>query len=155
MHSYMEYDRGRLIKLYDSFFGNIGAHADLKLKFHNIEKNVIQLYLPFQKKFSDKEHVGCLHSTAITTAIDGACGFAVMVQLGKPEAIATVNLRIDHMTKPPAGKGLIVEACSYQKAGDFVYVRASVYEPNSGQQHCGAVGIFKAGSPGPALGNVD
>nr|WP_269621155.1 PaaI family thioesterase [Marortus sp. BJYM1] len=95
---------------------------------------------------------GSLHTSAIATAIDSACGCAVMLHLGKPAAIATVNLRVDYMRKPEPGRGLVIEASCYQYAEDFIYVGAAAYQVNSKIMCCNAVGIFKSDTPGPVLG---
>ncbi|WP_372749475.1 PaaI family thioesterase [Litorivivens sp.] len=143
---------GSTEKLFDMFFTHIGTHRDLGLTLQNIEGDIARIHLPFQSKHADSIENGSLHTTAIATAIDSACGCAVMLHLGKPAAIATVNLRIDYMRKPEPGRGLVIEASCYQYAEDFIYVGAAAYQVNSKIMCCNAVGIFKSDTPGPVLG---
>ena len=139
-------------KLFDMFFTHIGAHRDLGLTLHKLEKKIAKIHLPFQSKHADSIENGSLHTSAIATAIDSACGCAVMLHLGKPAAIATVNLRIDYIRKPEPGQDLIIEASCYQYAEDFIYVGAAAYHVNSKLMCCNAIGIFKSDTPGPVLG---
>ncbi len=139
-------------KLFDMFFTHIDAHRDLGLTLKKVEKNIARVLLPFQSKHADLLEDGSLHTSTIATAIDSACGCAVMLHLGKPTAIATVNLRIDYMRKPEPGHGLIIESSCYQCADEFIYVGAAAYQVNSEIMCCNAVGIFKSDTPGPVLG---
>jgi acyl-coenzyme A thioesterase PaaI-like protein len=141
-------------QLYDLFSSRVGAHHDQGLELQQINGNVVTLLLPFRPKHANSIENGALHTTALATAIDSACGFAVMLSLTEPSAIATVNLRIDHIHQPEPGQDMKVEAHCYQKSGDFAYVRAAVLSLDSLITYCNAIAIFKVGTPGPALNSA-
>jgi len=82
---------GSTEKLFDMFFTHVGTHRDLGLTLQNIEGDIAKIHLPFQSKHADSIENGSLHTTAIATAIDSACGCAVMLHLGKPAAIASTT----------------------------------------------------------------
>ncbi|MBK6737737.1 MAG: PaaI family thioesterase [Haliea sp.] len=141
-------------QLYDLFSSRVGAHHDQGLELRQINGNVVKLLLPFRPKHANSTENGALHTTALATAIDSACGFAVMLSLTEPSAIATVNLRIDHIHQPEPGQDMTVEAHCYQQSGDFAYVRAAVLSLDTLITYCHAIGIFKVGTPGPALNSA-
>ena len=142
---------GSTEKLFDMFFTHVGTHRDLGLTLQNIEGDIAKIHLPFQSKHADSIENGSLHTSAIATAVDSACGCAVMLHIGKPTTIATVNLRIDHIRKPYPGLGLVVEASCYQTAGDFIYVGAAAFQEHSRIMCCNSIGVFKSDTPGPVL----
>ena len=66
---------GSTEKLFDMFFTHVGTHRDLGLTLQNIEGDIAKIHLPFQSKHADSIENGSLHTTAIATAIDSACGW--------------------------------------------------------------------------------
>lgn len=124
----------------------------MSLQFVSSAENHVVLELPFQEKHATTKSNGALHSGVLAAALDSACGFVVLHSLEQPQAIATVNLRIDHILPVPEGKGVRIEARLYQQAGAFAYVNADVRSVDEDEMLCNAVAIFKIGSPGPELG---
>ena len=143
-------DVDNMEQLFDMFF-TIGTHHDLGLSLQKVENNIVVVQLPFQHKHADSIENGSLHTSAIATAVDSACGCAVMLHIGKPTTIATVNLIIEHIRKPYPGLGLVVEASCYQTAGDFIYVGAAAFQEHSRIMCCNSIGVFKSDTPGPVL----
>lgn len=141
-------------QLYGLFSSRVGAHLDLGLKLVEIEGDTVRLLLPFQQKHAHALENGAIHTSALATAIDSACGFAVMLRLKEPTAIATVNLRIDHIRQPESGQNVTVEAQCYQQSGDFAYVRARAISTKTLFTYSSAISIFKVGTPGPALNSA-
>jgi acyl-coenzyme A thioesterase PaaI-like protein len=141
----------RLQQLYDLFSGRVGAHSDLGLILDDIDNSIVRVILPYQDKHSGFSQEGCLHSTSILTAIDSTCGFAVMLSLDTPQAIATVNLRVDHICRPGAGQDVALEADCYAQEGGFAYVKAKAVSVDKIDLYSSCIGVFKIGSPGPDL----
>ncbi|MFK7730201.1 MAG: PaaI family thioesterase [Pseudomonadales bacterium] len=145
-------DAQQLEKIYELFSSGVGAHSDMSLRFISSGVRDVVLELPFQEKHATTRANGALHPGALAAALDSACGFVVLLSLEQPQAIATVNLRIDHIHPAPAGKDVRIEARCYQQAGEFAYVNADVRSVDGEKMLCNALGIFKIGSPGPKLG---
>jgi acyl-coenzyme A thioesterase PaaI-like protein len=141
----------RLLQLYDLFSSRVGAHSDLGLLLDSIDESVVRIILPFQNKHSTSPRGGSLHSSSLLTAIDSACGFAVMLALDEPKAIATVNLKVDHICIPGAGQSVAIEAHCYAQDGDFAHVEAKALSSDMKILFSSAIGVFKVGSPGPDL----
>lgn len=140
-----------LQRLYDLFSGRVGAHSDLGLSLLSVDGLSVRICMPFQQKHADELHSSRLHSSSLLTAIDSACGFAVMLSLTKPTAIATVNLRVDHICKPGEREDVVVDAFCYERSEDFAYVQAKAVSVQEERLFSNAVGVFKIGSPGPDL----
>ena len=141
----------RLQHLYDLFSGRVGAHSDLGLLLDGIDNSTVRVVLPYQDKHSSIPQERCLHSSSLLTAIDSACGFAVMLSLDTPQAIATVNLRVDHICTPGIGQDVALEADCYAHEGGFAYVQAKAMSKDNTALFSNGIGIFKIGSPGPDL----
>lgn len=144
-------DALQLEKVYDLFTAGIGAHSDMSLKFVSTEGNRVVLEMPFQEKHATAHENGSLHSGALAAALDSACGFVVLLGLEMPQAIATINLRIDHIHAAPVGQDVRIEAECYQQTEEFAYVSAFATRLDGKVRFCNALGIFKIGSPGPVL----
>ncbi|MEP5764260.1 MAG: PaaI family thioesterase [Halieaceae bacterium] len=145
-------DAQQLNQIYELFSSGVGAHSDMSLRLISSEQGHVVLELPFQEKHATTRLNGALHPGALAAALDSACGFVVLLSLEQPQAIATINLRIDHIHPAPIGEDVSIEAWCYQQAGEFAYVNAIVRSLNEGEMLCNALGIFKIGSPGPELG---
>lgn len=141
----------RLQQLYNLFSGRVGAHSDLGLLLDDIDNSTVRVILPYQDKHSGNPQERSLHSTSLLTAIDSTCGFAVMLSLDTPQAIATVSLRVDHICKPGTGQDVALEAVCYAHEGGFAYVRAKAVSEDNTALFSSGIGVFKIGSPGPDL----
>ncbi len=144
-------DALQLEKVYELFSAGIGAHSDMSLKFVSTEENRVVLEMPFQEKHATAHENGSLHPGALAAALDSACGFVVLQSLAVPQAIATINLRIDHIYPSPKGSDVRIQAECYQQINGFAYVSAFASSLDGRKMLCNAQGIFKIGSPGPAL----
>ena len=145
-------DAHQLEKICELFSSGVGAHSDMSLQFVSSGPGQVVLALPFQEKHATARINGALHPGALAAALDSACGFVVLASLEQPQAIATVNLRIDHIRPAPTGEDVRIEARCYQLAGEFAYVNADARSLDGEELLCNALGIFKIGSPGPELG---
>jgi len=145
-------DAQQLEELYKLFSSGVGANSDMSLRLVSAGQRHVVMELPFQEKHSTARLNGALHPGVLAAALDSACGFVVLLSQEQPQAIATVNLRIDHIHPAPAGEDVRVEARCYQQAAEFAYVNAVVMSMDKEKMLCNAMGIFKIGSPGPDLG---
>ena len=145
-------DAQQLEEVYKLFSSGVGAHSDMSLRLISSGQRHVAMELPFQEKHATARLNGALHPGVLAAALDSACGFVVLLSQEQPQAIATVNLRIDHIHPAPAGEDVRVEARCYQQAGEFAYVNAVVMSLGEEKMLCNALGIFKIGSPGPDFG---
>jgi uncharacterized protein (TIGR00369 family) len=71
---------------------------------------------------------GVLAGGVITSLLDHVCGLAVSARLGRPHAIATLDLRIDYMRAAEPGREIIALARCYKLTKSIGFVRASAFE---------------------------
>ena len=93
---------------------------------------------------------GVLAGGVITTLLDHTCGLAVSARLGKPHAIATLDLRIDYMRAAEPGREIIALARCYKLTRSIGFVRASAFEENEADPVATAQAAF-ALNRGPAV----
>jgi len=144
-------DLAQLEQLHHFFNESVGAHRDMSMKMVSLENGRVELIMPFQEKHSAHRVDGGLHPGALAAAIDSTCGFVIMLNLDKPQAIATINLRLDHIHHAPAGEDVRIFAECYQIHNGIAYVNAHARDIRGEKLLCNAVGIFKLGSAGPDL----
>src|SRR6201988_1258916 len=61
------------------------------------------LKVPYSAELVGDPDTGVIAGGVVTTLLDHACGQAVMAALGVPQAIATLDLRIDYMRAAEPG----------------------------------------------------
>ena len=144
-------DISQLEKLHDFFNESVGAHRDMSMKLVSLDNGKVELIMPFQEKHSAHRVDGGLHPGALAAAIDSTCGFVIMLNLDESQAIATINLRLDHIHPSPAGEDVRIYAECYQIHQGFAYVTAYAQDLSGEKLLCNAVGVFKLGSAGPDL----
>lgn len=83
--------------------------------------------LPFDAKLVGNPARGLLHGGAISTMMDAAGGLSVMARLGRPSAIATLDLRIDYLRRADAGKDVVAHASCYRVTKHVCFVRGVAY----------------------------
>jgi len=144
-------DLDRLKQLHHFFNESVGAHRDMSMQLVSLENGKVELIMPFQQKHSTHRIDGGLHPGALAAAIDSTCGFVIMLNLEEPQAIATINLKLDHIQPAPAGEDVRIHAECYQIHNGFAYVRAYAQDITGDKLLCSSVGVFKLGSAGPDL----
>ncbi len=118
------------LKLFQQAIAEFVPHnAALGLSFHDIttEPPTVTLKLPFSDKLVGNPLTGVLHGGAVTTLLDATCGAAVYVKLQAPLPIATLDLRIDFLNKPPAGRDVFARAECYRLTRSVAFVRATAF----------------------------
>jgi len=83
----------------------------------------VWMRLPYDEKLVGDPTSGVLHGAAITTLMDAACGMAVMVRLGRSEAIATVDLRIDYLKPARPGQHVVAHTECFKVTRQIAFVR--------------------------------
>lgn len=108
----IEPDQLRELMLNPELRARMGAGASAHTGIEVLETSAerVRMRLPYSDALSRDSISGSLHTGAIVTAIDSAMGFAVMLHMESPEAIATLELRYDEIHVPAAGADVIVEA---------------------------------------------
>ena len=100
------------------------------------------LKLPFSKQIIGDCVNNYIHSGAVSTAIDTACGAAILQAQNNLRAMATLDLRIDHIRPAASGADINVYADCYHLTHTIAFVRASAYTDDINSPIATAVGSF-------------
>lgn len=119
-------------------------HCDvLGMKVEAVAAGRVCMRLPCRPEFIGDSDRGLLHNGILISLIDSACGCAVGARLGKPQRIATLDLRVDYLRAAAYGEDLVCEAECYRLARSVAFVRAQVGQGSAtGEPVAHAVGAF-------------
>lgn len=107
--------------------GAAHTHA-LGFVYDNLDGDRVRIRVPWREDLVGDPETGVLSGGLVTTLLDHVGGLAVWVALGKFEAIATLDLRVDYMRAATARRDLVAEARCYQLTRSVAFVRAWAFE---------------------------
>ncbi len=90
--------------------------------------------LPYRHELIGNPDSGVIHGGAITSLMDACCGAAVYARIGKPIAIATLDLRIDYLKPATPGEAVIAHATCYKATRHVAFVRCLAYHDGADRQ---------------------
>ncbi|MDQ3034573.1 MAG: PaaI family thioesterase [Myxococcota bacterium] len=99
----------------------------LGLEVIDYAEHEVWMRLPYAPKLIGNPVTRVMHGGAISSLMDAACGFAVMIALGGPSKIATLDLRIDNMKPAAPGRAVIAHADCYKITQHVCFVRGTAY----------------------------
>ena len=114
----------------------------LNLKLVSVGEQAVTLTLPYSKEIVGDSINNYIHGGAVSTAIDTACGAAILQAQSNLRAMATLDLRIDHVRPADSGVDINVYADCYHLTHTIAFVRASAYTDNVKAPIATAVGTF-------------
>ena len=109
------------------FFISLPHCATLGMQFENIVGYKPTLSIQWQPEFVGHADSGILHGGVITPLIDIAGATAVAAHLDMPEALATLDLRIDYLRATPSSGKVLATAECYRLGGQVAFVRTVCY----------------------------
>lgn len=87
----------------------------------------VETRLPYCEDLVGDPETGHLHGGVITTLIDQSSGAAVLCRLGRLEAVATLDLRVDHLARAEPGVAVVARAECYRVTPNICFARCTVY----------------------------
>jgi uncharacterized protein (TIGR00369 family) len=111
-----------------TFFKVIPHSMVLGLEVLSVEPGLVIARLPYRPEIVGNPYSGQIHGGAIITLIDQTSGAAAVCALPKPEAVATLDLRVDHMRAATAGQDVLARAECYRVTRDIAFVRCVCYQ---------------------------
>ncbi|PCI19688.1 MAG: thioesterase [Piscirickettsiaceae bacterium] len=122
---------------------NQTPHAKkLNLKLISSDNNAVTLVLPFSENIIGDPFDRLIHSGAITTLIDTACGGAIFQLQNSLRALATLDLRVDYMRSATSGEDVSAYAQCYKLTHTIAFVRATVFTDDINNPVATAMGTF-------------
>jgi uncharacterized protein (TIGR00369 family) len=107
--------------------GAAHTHA-LGFVYDSLDGDRVRIRVPWREDLVGDPETGVLSGGLVTTLLDHVGGLAVWVALGKFEAIATLDLRVDYMRAATARRDLVAEARCYHLSRSVAFVRAWAFE---------------------------
>lgn len=114
----------------------------LNLKLVSAGETSATLKLPFSKEIIGDSINSFIHGGAVTTAIDTACGAAIFQKQNNLRALATLDLRVDHICPAESGADVNVLADCYHLTNTIAFVRATAYTSDINAPIATAIGTF-------------
>ena len=84
--------------------------------------------VPWRADLVGNPETGVLAGGVVTTLLDHVCGLAASSAMSNPQAIATLDLRIDYMRAAASGRELIALARCYKLTRSIAFVRGAAFE---------------------------
>jgi uncharacterized protein (TIGR00369 family) len=107
--------------------GAAHTHA-LGFVYDSLDGDRVRIRAPWREDLVGDPETDVLSGGLVTTLLDHVGGLAVWIALGKFEAIATLDLRVDYMRAARARRDLVAEARCYHLTRSVAFVRAWAFE---------------------------
>lgn len=107
--------------------GAAHTHA-LGFVYDGLDGDRVRIRVPWREDLVGDPDTGVLSGGLVSTLLDHVGGLAVWAALGRFEAIATLDLRVDYMRAAETRRDLIAEARCYHLSRSVAFVRAWAFE---------------------------
>lgn len=115
---------------------------ELGFEVRSVQPDGCVIGVAYQDKLIGNPTTRVLHGGVITALLDSCFGLAIFVRLNELRAMATLDLRIDHLKPATPGRDVLGAANCYKLTGELAFVRGSAYHDTPDDPIGTAVGIF-------------
>ncbi len=136
------FDAAARLAAAQAFFRSIPHSGLLGLEVVACEPRVVVARLPYKPELVGNPYTGWLHGGAVVTLVDQTSGAAVIHTLERPDMVATLDLRIDHLRPPQPGRAVLARAECYRVARDIAFVRCLCYEDDPDDPFVSSMSTF-------------
>jgi len=124
------------------FLEKINHAHKLGLELVSTEKTSVVLKLPFSDSIVGNCFNKQIHGGAITTLADTACGAAIFQVQQNYRAMATLDLRVDHMKPAESGCDVYAHADCHHITHTIAFTRVTLYTDDINKPIATAVATF-------------
>jgi uncharacterized protein (TIGR00369 family) len=135
-------DRERILRMNQMFTEAVPHNRALGLTLIDVGDGLVRMLLPYDPKLVGNPETGVLHGGAISAMLDAACGAAVLIKLGAPDAVATLDLRIDYLRPATPPRDVVCEAHCYKLTQNVAFTRALAFHDDPSDPIAAAAGSF-------------
>lgn len=126
---------------------------ELGMEVRRAQSDACVISMPYRNSLVGNPETGVLHSGVITTLLDSCSGLAIFVRLNRVRAMATLDLRIDHLKPATPGRDVLGSAHCYKLTNELAFVRSSAYHDTPEDPIATSVAIFMfTGTPASPMG---
>lgn len=145
----------RLLRQWQKFTTVAPYSREIGLEVRAAKPDWCVIAVPYQRHLIGNPDTGVLHGGVITALIDSCFGLAVFVRLNQLRAMATLDLRIDHLKPATPGREVLGGAVCYKHTSELAFLRGSIYHDTPDDPIATSVSVFMfTGGPVVALGAV-
>lgn len=112
----------------------------------------VTLRLAWSDRLIGNPVTGVVHGGAVFTLLDAVSGASVYTKLRAPTPIATPDLRVDSLGRPPTGRDLFAKAECYRVTRTVGFVRAVAFVDDERDPFASASATFALGTKGSVPG---
>ena len=100
------------------------------------------LRLPYQERLVGNPALGTMHEGVLTALLDYCSGISLLMCMPKPRAVATLDLRIDHLRAATKGRDLFAQASCDGMTDVLAHMRGCVFHDRPEEPIAASVGNF-------------
>lgn len=117
-----------LERLRVGFAERIPHVAVMGIRIEGLSREGAVARLPCRPEFIGDTLRGVIHTGVVTSLVDSVCGLAVSARIGAPQAVATLDLRVDYLRPSHGDADLLCRAECYRLTAHVAFVRARVWQ---------------------------
>lgn len=122
---------------------------EIGLELLSVTGESVEMRLPYRDAWLGDIAHRLIHPGILTTLADSGTGLAVMAHIGRLEAIATLDLRMDYLHPAIAGHALHCRARCYRMTTNIAFARAELWQAHEPQRVIAtAQGVFMRSARG-------
>jgi len=110
------------------FFNTIPHSAVLGMEPVSVGVGHLTARVPYRAEMVGNPVTGVIHGGVITTLVDQTSGGAVIAALERPQAVATLDLRLDYMRPAMPEEPVYAHAECYKVTSQIAFARCTVYQ---------------------------
>lgn len=133
----------RISARYATLVPHVGA---LGIEILTADAGGVLARLPLRPDFIGDPDRNIVHTGVVTTLIDSIAGVTVLVANGAPEAVATLDLRVDYLRPTVLGTPLHCRAECYRRTAQIAFIRISVWQDDEAAPVANSLATFMRGS---------
>ena len=141
-----------LFEQMQNWFVSMPHCATLGLRPAGLDEGRPTLAIDWRDELVGNPVTGVLHGGAITSLIDTTSGLALFARLDQPEAIATLDLRIDYLRPATPGQPVFCRAECYKLGRQIAFTRALCHQGDPADPIAHGVATFMRDSSPAVLG---
>lgn len=115
---------------------------ELGLEVRSVSPEGCVIGVPYRENLVGNPITRVLHGGVITALLDSCFGLAIFVRLNQLRAMATLDLRIDHLKPATPGRDVLGAAQCYKLTSDLAFVRGHAYHDTPDDPIATSVAIF-------------
>ena len=119
-----------------------GHMAATGIALEHFEYGLARVRMPYRPELLGDPERGFIHTSAVMSLVDSACGFPALALIPASEIIVTLDLRMDYLRPSLAPYDLVCEVDCYRMTAQIAFVRAIVWQQDQGTPVANAVATF-------------